>query len=420
MEDENSIFIQIASYRDPELLPTIEDCLNNAAHPERLTFCIAWQHHPDDEWDRLDKYKDDKRFIILDVDSKESRGVCWARNLTQQHYKGQGYTLQIDSHMRFVKNWDALCIAMIKQLRGLGYPKPVLTAYVPPYQPKNDPDGRTQTIYQINFDRFNPDGSILTRPGFVANWQKLKEPLLARFYSAHFTFAPGGFIKHDPELYFTGEEITVYARAFTHGYDFFHPHKIVAWHEYTREGRQKHWDDVSLWSELDGKSKKKVRQLLKMESMDEGVTSFGEFDLGTERSLEDYERFVGIYFKDRKVSKHTLKFNPPPDPPGGLEEVNNYMLKYVLEFPEDFKKEDDADFIAVIVEDMHGKSLYRKDLSKEDLAISLRKGYTIFEYEGPDKPHVWILWKHLKTGDWGSQALANCYLKGQFDFQEHP
>ena len=30
----NSIFVQIAAFRDPQLLPTIRDCISNADHPE--------------------------------------------------------------------------------------------------------------------------------------------------------------------------------------------------------------------------------------------------------------------------------------------------------------------------------------------------------------------------------------------------
>ena len=50
-------------------------------------------------------------------------------------------------------------------------------------------------------------------------------------------------VPHDPDYYFHGEEISIAVRAFTHGYDLFHPHKVVCWHEYTREGRDKHWED---------------------------------------------------------------------------------------------------------------------------------------------------------------------------------
>jgi hypothetical protein len=42
------IFIHIASYRDPELIPTIKDCLLKAKYPERLRFGIVWQHSKED------------------------------------------------------------------------------------------------------------------------------------------------------------------------------------------------------------------------------------------------------------------------------------------------------------------------------------------------------------------------------------
>jgi hypothetical protein len=44
MVDNEKIFIQIAAYRDQELLPTLKDCLEKAEHPENLVFSIAWQH----------------------------------------------------------------------------------------------------------------------------------------------------------------------------------------------------------------------------------------------------------------------------------------------------------------------------------------------------------------------------------------
>ena len=46
------------------------------------------------------------RFKIIDIDYKDSQGVCWARNTIQQYYEDEEYTLQLDSHHRFVPNWD--------------------------------------------------------------------------------------------------------------------------------------------------------------------------------------------------------------------------------------------------------------------------------------------------------------------------
>jgi len=33
----------------------------------------------------------------------------------------------------------------------------------------------------------------------------------------------------DPAIYFFGDEITMGLRAYCHGYDFFHPHRVIAW-----------------------------------------------------------------------------------------------------------------------------------------------------------------------------------------------
>ena len=57
------IFVQIASYRDPQLVPTIKSMLENAKRPKNLVIGVCRQYHPDDKFDSLDEYKNDKRFI---------------------------------------------------------------------------------------------------------------------------------------------------------------------------------------------------------------------------------------------------------------------------------------------------------------------------------------------------------------------
>ena len=83
------IFVQIASYRDPQLVHTIKNMIENAKNPNNLRFGIARQFHPDDKFDDLSEYDEDKRFKIINIPYQESKGVCWARNLTQQLYDGE-------------------------------------------------------------------------------------------------------------------------------------------------------------------------------------------------------------------------------------------------------------------------------------------------------------------------------------------
>ena len=71
MEPENNlVFVSIAAYRDPQLIPTIEDCLSKARNPEHLRFGICWQHGPGEI---TPPYQDDDRFRILDIAWRESQ-----------------------------------------------------------------------------------------------------------------------------------------------------------------------------------------------------------------------------------------------------------------------------------------------------------------------------------------------------------
>ena len=100
----DTIFIQIASYRDPELTKTIASCIRNCSSPERLRFGIVNQYAAEDTFNAdLDQYRIDDRFRIIDVVWHESKGACWARALQQTLYRGETYTMQLDSHMRFAR-----------------------------------------------------------------------------------------------------------------------------------------------------------------------------------------------------------------------------------------------------------------------------------------------------------------------------
>jgi Glycosyltransferase (GlcNAc) len=78
----------------------------------------------------------------------------------------------------------------------------------------------------------------------------MQVPAHSRFLSGHFSFARTQWareIRHDPDIYFSGEELNLTVRSYTHGWDFFHPHKVVIWHSTMREERKNllKWDDDS-------------------------------------------------------------------------------------------------------------------------------------------------------------------------------
>lgn len=406
------IFIQIAAYRDPELLPTIKDCLANAHKPENLRFCIAWQHAEEDVWDTLDEYKTDERFTIIDIPHTESKGTCWARNLIQQHWKGETYTLQLDSHHRFVKGWDTMLIKMVKDLQKAGHPKPLLTAYVTSYNPKTYPEGKGEGPWHLLFDRFTPQGATFFVPGLIPDWENRTLPYPSRFYSAHFAFTLGQFcqeVPHDPNYLFHGEEISIAARAYTWGYDLFAPHKVCVYHEYSREHRpRKSWDDLPQWNAWDNESHARHRRLLNIDGEAIEGEDFGQYGFGTIRTLADYEAYAGIRFVDRSVQESTLHHKIPPNP---TDEPFYRVFKHCIDIPYTSVPYEDYDFWAVAFEDKNGTEIYRKDADEMEIRNmkSDPAGYCKLwrTFHASDQPKKWIVWPYSKKHGWCERLEGN-------------
>lgn len=313
----DKIYIQIASYRDPELIPTIFNCINNAQNPDRLTFGICFQH---DETESLYQFQRDKRFKIVDVHWTESKGLGWARNKLRDLWNGEKYTLQIDSHMRFARNWDDQLIQMMELCDS---EKPILTSYPGVYDPTTN-ICRAESPNLICGRYFTDFGTIHLAPEPIQDYQTLQSPIKGRFIAGGYSFTYGTHCKdykYDPEIYFRGDEISLSVRSYTMGYDIYHPHRLLIWHEYVREGKPKHWTDFSNenkengvvsdhWVDLNNISKKRIQKLLRQ--VDDETIDLGEYDLGKVRSLNEYENYAGINFYNRKIHSDTISQKNPP------------------------------------------------------------------------------------------------------------
>jgi len=416
---KETIFVQLAAYRDAELIPTIKHMLENALHPENLRLSIVRQYHPDDKFDDLSEYENDERFRIVNIPYNEAKGVCWARNLTQEAYQDEEYTLQIDSHMRFIKQWDEKSIKMIKDLQKKGYKKPLLTGYVSSYNPENDPAGRITVPWRMAFDRFIPEGAVFFLPETIPGWEELNSPVPSRFYSAHFCFTLGQFskeVRHDPEFYFHGEEISIAVRAFTHGYDLFHPHRIICWHEYTRKGRTKHWDDNKDWGERNSKSHSKNRRLFSMDGEVYNPEEFGIYGFGNKRTLRDYEKYAGILFSQRSVQQYTLDKHYPPNPYNFETEdewMNSFakIFKHCVDVNYSDVPEKDYDFWVVAFHGSDNETIYRKDADKSEVTRLLNdpEHYAKIwrEFQTDKQPAYWVVWPHSESKGWCNRLTGN-------------
>jgi Glycosyltransferase (GlcNAc) len=397
------VFVSIAAYRDPQLVRTIEDCLRKARNPTLLRFGICWQHASDEI---APPYKDDDRFSILDVPWRDSRGACWARAEVMKLWRGEQWFLQVDSHCRFAGGWDDTLIQMMKQTAS---PKPILSTYATPFTP-GDNELLDGSPLQMAFQGFTAEGIPHMRPLAIPDWQSLNRPLRARFLSAGFLFAPGAFVRevpYDPELYFLGEEAAMTLRAFTHGYDLFHPPETIVWHDYGRKEGIKHWDDHteanktgSEWSRRDLQSKDKIAKLISGEPLD-------AFGLGSVRTIAQYEEYAGLSFPLRKAHNYTSRSEEPPNPKvdsNWAEEIYSWMVRIRInssEIPADGW--DDFSFWYIGVHDENGNEMYRRDLSRtelEPLAPKQPEIVLVCELQSESIPATWTVWPVSRSLGW--------------------
>lgn len=435
MEQDNElIFISIASYRDSQLVPTVEDLLVKADEPGLLRFGICWQH---DAEDPLLPFVGDERFRVIDVPWQRSRGACWARAEVMKLWRGEQWFLQVDSHCRFVSRWDTKLVRMMGQTRSR---KPIVSTYGNGFTPA---DGVTVTEedlggppHLIALETFTPDGIPQLKPLGIPDFDDRTRPMAARFLAAGFLFAPGSFVQevpYDPELYFFGEEVSMSLRAFTSGYDLFHPVETVVWHDYVRSYATRHWDDhdpakldpvikAPAWSDLDLRSRAKVRALLTSAFSGGGADLRGDsaalskvlpggiFGLGAARTLEEYEAYAGLSFHLRKMQDYTRRALEPPNPPAPVDwpdRIYTWLVRIAVDSsalpPSAF---DPSGFWMVAILDEDHQEIRRHDATKAELQRvdgDEPQVVLICEMQSGIIPAFWTVWPFSRESGWGQK-----------------
>ena len=415
------IFISIASYRDRQLTSTIEDLLEKAERPERLRFGICWQHGG--EATSL-PYLDDARFRILDVDWRQSRGACWARAEIMQLWNKEDFYFQIDSHCRFALHWDTKLIRTMAQTQKQ---KPVLSTYGNPFTPREKESAQPELLdgppHSIVIAKFTSDGIPELRPLPIHDFQQRTAPVPARFLSGGFLFALGRFVEevpYDPELYFMGEESSMSLRAFTSGYDLFHPIESLVWHDYVRTEANRHWQDhdgsqktqsepVSGWSELDTKSRMKVTALFAADRP--GSETNDRFGIGGTRTVKEFECYAGIDFRLRRIQDYARLGFEPPDPKSSSDwaaAVYPWIVRVRLE-PVQLRTEafSQDGFWMVLIEDEQHQEIVRQDFASKELSLFTGREpmiALICEFESGMVPAHWTVWPFSREGGWGVKA----------------
>ena len=297
-----TIFVSIASYRDPECQFTVRDLFAKATHPERIFVGICWQFDPE---------KDRDCFVIdspypsqtreLRYLPWESKGGCWARAQAHSLVQNEDYVLQIDAHMRFAPGWDEI---MIETLSRCPSPKAALTTCPPPYTPPDNIEDMTGclsvtiTLCVNNTDHLQPIGiGGNKRP---LSYIQTSGPIPTPFITANFLFGRRKMfeeVPYDPYIYFRGQETTYALRLWTHGYNCYHPDKTAIYH---------YWDAITRRDPKDADYKgdnpaaqlarQRVWHLLgiKLAENVDALTHLERYGLGNTRSPASFWAYAGV------------------------------------------------------------------------------------------------------------------------------
>ena len=319
-----SIFVSVAAFCDPLLLHTIEDGVRKAECPEALVWAVVDQH-PENRSTALRAVAGSSQLRYLQLHPVQSRGVCWARSVVGSLYAGEDYFLQIDSHMLFEPGWDTELIAQLQALR-LRSARPLLSIYPygfsfkggePVVTEKFDP--AAALVFKVDpASSLSADQVTLT---FTAGPVSATEAVEGFHVAGGFLFAPGDFVQqvpYDARLYFHGEEQSLALRAYTHGWDIFHPIRIPLYHHYKPAGQShdtQHWQPR--WeSQRDFRFQDLTRAAHgRLLDLVDQRRELGAYGLGEVRTLQSFATASGIDYARRRLS-------PPlgPSGAGGHEE----------------------------------------------------------------------------------------------------
>ena len=312
----STILAQIASYRDPELKNTILSLRGMAADPGRIHIAVCCQGEDPSvmEW-----FETIPNLTCRYYSKEQAPGTCTARYECNRMLKNERFVLHLDSHMRFARHWDVMLIdqwARCQDEKAIlsGYCQSYSELYAQPWDSELFTDRSLCRARIQTMGGYNGEGAVtpFLIPG--GSQDSGGEPVRSAMVSAHFLFGPAVIdreVPNDPHMYFVGDELPMALRYFTHGYNLYSPGICCVWHLYERQKVLKEHGQTYEWPNSLEKEKllkhwierKRIAKLYGIEDNDQDLTGF---DLGTERSLQEFEEFAGICFRTRHITQRAL------------------------------------------------------------------------------------------------------------------
>lgn len=275
----DKIYVAIASYKDKELVDTIYSLLRRAENPERIFVSIFSQDDIHPKLENIFNAFGVENFFYEKVHFSEARGVGYARLKTQEKLSLDfKYYMQVDSHTRFIQNWDNILISDYKQSQNFWKTPIVFSSYPIPYV--YDKNGN-EVIFETEEANIVEIEKVESFETYKTNYYSKKiadSGELHPHFCAGFVFGLSEYIlkvPYDKNIYFIGEEHTMSIRFFCQGINIIAPKRSYVYHHYYGEKtREKHWEIDPEWGEYEKSSVERVKTFFLFEELDGyGITN---------------------------------------------------------------------------------------------------------------------------------------------------
>eukprot|EP01064_Diplonema_japonicum_P037116 TRINITY_DN8617_c2_g1_i1.p1 TRINITY_DN8617_c2_g1~~TRINITY_DN8617_c2_g1_i1.p1 ORF type:complete len:506 (+),score=38.85 TRINITY_DN8617_c2_g1_i1:73-1518(+) len=313
-----TIFVSIAAFRDVETNSTLHSMFARAKLPQRIhvgLICQVDLSRPNETclfpgaWDSdcgTQEWCPSDNIRGRTFSAEHAKGPTFARHLASLLYRGEDYFMMIDSHNRFVKNWDEVIIGEYKKT---GETKSVLSTYPMGINPKDEEVEDSAIAYLCALGKTHGWTAGFPGPYWANSFRPAKYPKPQPYIGAGLVFGPGQMVidvPFDPYLpyLFFGEEFLIGIRLWTNGYNLYSPGVNIIYHRYNRKGprMETHGSKVSIFQ---AKSHKRIQhiigvtkpgvagqRLVPLDTTEEGLTAgLPKYGLGTVRSLWQYWKF---------------------------------------------------------------------------------------------------------------------------------
>jgi UDP-GlcNAc:polypeptide alpha-N-acetylglucosaminyltransferase len=244
--NDETIFVSVASFRDPECVDLVNEIFVAALNPSRVVLGIIEQNEPGDPICIPPEFHDCRSAEFCPIDnikrrrvaSRNGKGPTYGRYVSFLLYRGERYYMMIDSHTGFIRLWDQRVILQLQKSRS---PRPVLSQYPHAWKKHQaltgtDRESSMNTAVMCN-GRYLEHGFIRLVGMMIA---RRTEPYPAPFAAAGFMFSDARLVREVPfdpllDFVFDGEEILYSTRLFTAGYNVFAPNDGPCLHHYGRK-----------------------------------------------------------------------------------------------------------------------------------------------------------------------------------------